>query len=136
MGSLLEVRDVLMPEVAILAVSVAETLSKLARGLVVDASAMRRNLDLTHGLIASETVMMGLTRVMGRHEAHRLLYEAAQKAQSENLAYLTTIVEHPKFREHPLPPELADWLDPTRNVGESLALAEDVVARVTGAGDR
>lgn len=135
-SSATNVSDVLMPEVAILAVSVAETLAKLARGLVVNAPAMRRNLDLTHGLIASETVMMGLTSAMGRHEAHRLLYEAAQKAQSEGLPYLTTILGHPRFHDHPVPPELVDWLDPAKNVGESRALAEDVVARVAGADDR
>ena len=131
-SSATNVSDVLMPEVAIIAVSVVETLSRLAQGLVVNAQAMRHNLDLTHGLIASETVMMGLTRVMGRHEAHRMLYEAAQKAQTDNVPYLTTILEHPKFRESPVPPELADWLDPTKNVGVSSALAEDVVARVAG----
>lgn len=127
------VTDVLLPEIAIIGVSVAETLLKLAQGLVVNPETMRRNLDLTNGLIASETVMMGLTNVMGRHEAHHLLYEAAQKAQSENVPYLATILEHPMFQTHPVPPNLASWLDPTMNVGESTSIAEDVVARVSRA---
>lgn len=126
------VTDVLLPEIGLLAAAVAETLARLARGLVVDRPAMLRNLDLTHGLIASETLMMCLAGVMGRHEAHHVLYQAAQRTQSENVPYLTAIREHPAFQKYPLPAELARLLDPTANVGESASIAEDVVRRVSG----
>lgn len=132
-SSATNVTDVLLPEIAIFAVSVAETLGRLAAGLVADPEAMRRNLDLTGGLIASETVMMGLSADMGRHEAHHVLYEAAQRAQSENIPFLTAIREHPAFQGRPLPQELTRWLDPTANVGESAAIAEEVAARVFAA---
>jgi len=129
-SSATNVSDVLLPEIAILGVSVAETLSRLAQGLVIDIDAMQRNLNLTNGLIASETVMMGLTNLMGRHEAHHLLYEAAQKSQTEHRPYLAAIREHPMFQSHTAPAELADWLDPSRNVGESVSITEDVVSRI------
>lgn len=128
-SSATNVTDVLLPEIGILSASVVETLARLAQGLVVYPDAMRRNLDLTKGLIASETVMMGLTSTMGRHEAHHVLYEAAQKAQSENMAYETAIREHPAFQNHPTPADLAHWLDPTNNVGESVSITEEVANR-------
>jgi 3-carboxy-cis,cis-muconate cycloisomerase len=130
-SSATNVTDVLLPEIAIIGVSVAETLARLAQGLVIDTIAMHRNLDLTKGLIASETVMMGLTKLMGRHEAHHLLYEAAQKSQSEHLPYLEAIREHPVFQTHPAPTELAKWLEPTTNLGESVSITEDVVNRLS-----
>ena len=131
-SSATNVTDVLLPEIGILSVSVAEMLAKLVRGLVVNTQAMKRNLDLTNGLVASETVMMGLTSAMGRHEAHHVLYEAAQRAQSEDVPFLQSILEHPVFQNQPVPPELERWLDPAANVGESVSITDDVVNRVAG----
>src|SRR6185437_455138 len=38
----------------------------IGEGMVVDAERMRANLDISHGLIVSEAVMMGLAPVLGR----------------------------------------------------------------------
>ena len=123
--------DTLLPEIAILATSIAETLSRLVAGLVVFPQAMQRNLGLTQGLIASEAVMMRLTALMGRHEAHHLLYEAAQRSQSEGVALMQALREHPLLAQREIPEDLASALDPAAYVGESAALAVDTVARVT-----
>jgi 3-carboxy-cis,cis-muconate cycloisomerase len=130
-SSATNVSDTLLPEIAIIAASIAETLATLAEGLVVHPDAMRRNLDLTQGLIASEAVMMQLTRTMGRHDAHRLLYEAAQRAQSEGLPFVAALGEHPHFAAGGLPPALARALEAASYVGESAALTAETVARVT-----
>jgi adenylosuccinate lyase/3-carboxy-cis,cis-muconate cycloisomerase len=129
-SSATNVADPLLPEIAIIAASTTETLRRLAEGLVVHPEAMRRNLDLTQGLIASEAVMMRLGAVMGRHEAHRLLYDAAQRTRSEGVPFLRAITEHPLARSHTLPADLAQALDPARYVGESAALTRETVERV------
>ena len=49
-------------------------------GLNVRADNMRRNLDITGGLMLSEAVMMQLAPVLGRQEAHEIVYQAAQQA--------------------------------------------------------
>lgn len=129
-SSATNVADTLLPEIAIIATSVAETLARLARGLVVDQGAMARNLDSTRGLIASEAVMMRLTHTMGRHEAHRLLYAAAQRAQSEGVPFVDAIRALPPFDGGELPPDLLQALDAAAYVGESVALTVQTVARV------
>jgi 3-carboxy-cis,cis-muconate cycloisomerase len=86
--------DTLLPEIAIIGASLAATLRRLAEGLQVHPEAMHRNLALTGGLIASEAVMMTLTRRMGRHQAHHLLYEAAQQAQTEGRPFQQVLREH------------------------------------------
>jgi adenylosuccinate lyase/3-carboxy-cis,cis-muconate cycloisomerase len=131
-SSATNVTDTLLPEIAIIASSIAQTLATLARGLVVFPEAMRRNLGLTEGLIASEAVMMRLTGLMGRHEAHRLLYEAAQRAQSDGVPFITAIAEHPRFTGRELPPDLASALDASAYVGESAPITAETIARVTG----
>jgi 3-carboxy-cis,cis-muconate cycloisomerase len=128
-SSATNVTDTLLPEIGIIATSIAETLSSLAQGLVVYPEAMRRNLGLSNGLIASEAVMMRLTKLMGRHEAHQLLYDAAQRSQSDSLPFLTAINEHPLLAHRELPPDLAQALDASAYVGESAALTIETVER-------
>jgi adenylosuccinate lyase/3-carboxy-cis,cis-muconate cycloisomerase len=129
-SSATNVTDTLLPEIAIIAVSLAETLSRLLDGLHVNAAAMQRNLELTRGLISSEAVMMQLGRTMGRHEAHHLLYDAAQKTVSEGVDFATEIRRQASAAGLPVSAEIEQALDPAAHVGESVALAREVAARV------
>lgn len=90
-SSATNVADIALREVAILAVSVVEMLVKLTGGLTIHTEAMRRNLALSNGLIASEAVMMQLSDQLGRHHAHHLLYEAAQRSLTEGIPFLQAI---------------------------------------------
>lgn len=65
-SSATNVMDVALPDIAILAASIAETLARLVDGLVVHTDAMARNLALSNGLIVSEAVMMRLSDALGR----------------------------------------------------------------------
>lgn len=129
-SSATNVHDVTLPETAVLAVALAETLDKLARGLAVHSEAMRRNAGLTHGLIASEAVMMKLTEIMGRHRAHELVYDAAQTAISEQVPFLAAIRAHPWLRDRAIPTSLEQALAVESYLGESARLVDEVVARV------
>lgn len=129
-SSATNVTDTLLPEVAIIAVSVAETLTRLIAGLHVNAAAMQRNLELTRGLISSEALMMQMCRTVGRHEAHHLLYDAAQKTVSEGVDFATEIRRQASASGLPVSADIEQALDPAGHVGESVALAREVAARV------
>jgi adenylosuccinate lyase/3-carboxy-cis,cis-muconate cycloisomerase len=73
--------------------------------------------------------MMRLTESMGRHEAHHLLYEAAQRAISEGLPFLELLREHLLVRGKDLPAGLDGALAVENYVGESARLADEAVAR-------
>lgn len=128
-SSATNVTDTLLPELGILAASIAQTLARLVCGLVAHPEAMRRNLAATQGLINAEAVMMELTKVMGRHQAHKLLYEAAQRSQTEGTPFLASIMAHPLAGTHPSPPDLAAALAPGVYVGDSGALTDEAVSR-------
>lgn len=128
------VTDTLLPEIAVLAVSVAAQLRRLAEGLVVHAAAMRRNLDLTRGLIVSEAVMMRLAPLLGRHEAHRMLYDAAQRVLDDGQSLLEAVSAHPALSGRALPDGLAEALDPAAYLGLSAELTRATVGRVLGTG--
>jgi 3-carboxy-cis,cis-muconate cycloisomerase len=94
------VSDVAIPEVGILSASIAATLDKLIVGLDVHVEAMSKNAGITNGLIVSEAAMMQLSDRIGRHHAHHLLYEAAQRSVMEGVAFTQAITEHPRMAGH------------------------------------
>ncbi|MBO1079296.1 class-II fumarase/aspartase family protein [Roseomonas haemaphysalidis] len=122
------IADVLVPEMAILAASVAEGLASLIDGLVVHPEAMRRNLDLTGGAILSEAVMMTLGRSIGRHHAHHVLYDAAMRAADGSVAFVDALRQHPLLREHGNTLDFEALLDPANYVGEAAACVDDELA--------
>ncbi|NNH31221.1 adenylosuccinate lyase family protein, partial [Rhizobium sp. SEMIA 4085] len=94
------VSDVAIPEVGILGASIAATLDRLIDGLDVHVEAMSKNAGITNGLIVSEAAMMQLSDRIGRHHAHHLLYEAAQRSVMEGVAFTQAIAEHPRMAGH------------------------------------
>jgi adenylosuccinate lyase/3-carboxy-cis,cis-muconate cycloisomerase len=126
------VTDTVIPEVGLLAAGISETFAKLVQGLRVHPEAMRRNAELTHGLIISEAVMMNLSQFMGRHHAHQVVYAAAQRAISEGLPFLDAIRDHPLLKRHGLSAEFEKTSATASYVGESARLVDQVLARLAG----
>jgi 3-carboxy-cis,cis-muconate cycloisomerase len=58
-------------------------IADIAQGLDVDAERMRKNLEVTNGLILADAVAMLLAQKIGKNEAQKLVQEDCQKAVSE-----------------------------------------------------
>jgi 3-carboxy-cis,cis-muconate cycloisomerase len=69
-----------IPESFLLTASALSNAKFMLAGLVVHEQRMRDNLDLTHGLIVAESVMMAAAPKLGRQHAHDVVYEACRKA--------------------------------------------------------
>jgi len=61
---------------------------------------MKRNVEITNGLIVSEAAMMQLADRIGRHTAHHMLYDAAQRSVMEGIPFTQAIAEHPEMAGH------------------------------------
>jgi adenylosuccinate lyase len=78
---------VILPDSTILLDYLQHRALRLVRGLVVDPVRMRRNLDLTHGALFSQRVLLALVASgMERDEAYRVVQEEAQRAWDEGIA--------------------------------------------------
>jgi 3-carboxy-cis,cis-muconate cycloisomerase len=69
-----------LPESFLLTASSLANAKFMLAGLVVHEPRMRENLDLTHGLIVAEAVMMAIAPKLGRQHAHDAVYDACRKA--------------------------------------------------------
>ena len=75
---------VALPEAFVLTVGALHQTNFMMAGLVVNVDTMYGNLQSTRGLIVGEAVMMGLAPILGRHQAHEVVYEACQIATDQH----------------------------------------------------
>ena len=105
-------------------------LVQVMRGLKLDPQRMRKNLDLSGGLIMAEAVMLTLGATLGRQHAHDVVYDAAQAAFVENKAFSELLSADPRVTERLHPAAITKLMDPTEYCGLSALLAREAVQRV------
>jgi len=98
-------------------------------GLTLDPERMRRNLDLSGGLILAEALMLKLGEHIGRQEAHDVIYDAAQGAGPDGRGFRDRLKGDPRVTAHLGPGEIEGLLDPTAYTGLSGRLADEQAAR-------
>src|SRR5688572_21483658 len=123
-----EIEWIVLPETFCLMAGALRQTRFVLEGLEVDAEAMRRNLDLTHGLVMSEAVMMGLGPYIGREYAHDLVYDICRAAVKQDRPLLDLLAEHAEIRKHLDRAALARLCDPANYLGQSGVMVDRVLA--------
>jgi 3-carboxy-cis,cis-muconate cycloisomerase len=100
----------------------------IAEGMVVDAKRMRANLDITHGLIVSEAVMMGLATVLGRGEAHHVVKHACDVSLGEGISLADALLRDPGVASRLSRPAIEQMIEPGNYLGSAGAFIDRVVA--------
>jgi 3-carboxy-cis,cis-muconate cycloisomerase len=121
-----EIEWIALPEIFLLAAGCLAQSRDLVAGLQVDEKRMRDNLDMTHGMVVSEAVMMGLGPKLGRHRAHDLVYEICRKVAETGRPLVDLLAEDAEIARHASRAELAKLTDPANYLG----LAGEMVDRV------
>ena len=102
----------------------------MLKGLEVDPAAMRRNLDLTHGLVMSEAVMMGLGPYIGREFAHDRVYDLCRDALKQQRPLIDLLCEDAHIMKHVDRATLERLCDPVNYLGQSGVMVDRVLARM------
>ncbi|MFN3744021.1 MAG: 3-carboxy-cis,cis-muconate cycloisomerase [Hyphomicrobiaceae bacterium] len=89
----------------------------MLEGLIVDADRMRRNLDITGGLIVAEAAMMALAPHTGRGAAHDIVYDCCRAALSNRTTLLEELEKRADVTKHLDPATLARVVDPAHYLG-------------------
>jgi 3-carboxy-cis,cis-muconate cycloisomerase len=99
----------------------------MLEGLIVDAGRMRRNLEITGGLIVAEAVMMALAPHTGRGAAHDLVYGACRAALDNGTMLLAELECLPEVTRHLDRKRLAELTDPVNYLGSVPAMIDRVL---------
>lgn len=105
-------------------------LVELMHGLELHPDRMRRNLELSGGLIMAEAVMLDLGRRIGRQHAHDVVYDAAQDTVNKKRSFSELLSEDPRVREHLKAEEIERLLDPATYTGLCAETARTTAVQV------
>jgi 3-carboxy-cis,cis-muconate cycloisomerase len=100
----------------------------MLEGLIVEPERMRRNLDITGGLIVAEAVMMALAQHTGRGIAHDLVYGACRQASEKGTTLLVALKAVPEVTKHFDASQLEALVDPANYVGSAGAMVDRLLA--------
>jgi 3-carboxy-cis,cis-muconate cycloisomerase len=102
--------------------------SAIAEGMVTDTDRMRRNLDLTGGLIVAEAVMMGLAPHLGRGEAHHVVKHACDAALAESIPLADALMRETAVAARLDRAAIERLTDPAHYLGSADAFIDRVLA--------
>jgi 3-carboxy-cis,cis-muconate cycloisomerase len=124
-----EIEWIALPEIFLLSSGALAQTRDLVSGLQVDEKQMRANLDLTHGNIVSEAVMMGLGPHLGRQRAHDLVYDVCRKSATTGQPLADLLAKDAEISKHVSRAELDKMCDPANYLGLSGEMVDRVLAR-------
>jgi len=111
------VERVILPDSTILLDYMLDTFTRVMDKLVVYPERMRRNLEMTGGLIYSQAILLKLAeKGLTREEAYRIVQSLAMEARDRGEPFRSLIEGDSRVREYLSPEEIAWCFDPRKNV--------------------
>jgi 3-carboxy-cis,cis-muconate cycloisomerase len=123
-----EIEWISLPETFCLMAGALKQTRFVLEGLEVDADQMRANIDITHGLVMSEAVMMGLGPYIGREYAHDLVYDICREAIKVKRPLVDLLAENAEISKHMDRAALERLCDPSNYLGQSGVMVDRVLA--------
>lgn len=116
-----------IPEIFQLCAGALERSSEVLEHMQVNADAMQRNLECTHGLIMAEAVMMALAPKLGRLNAHHLVEQACQQAVAQQQHLKTVLADMEQVQAHFNDQALDELFNPASYLGNIQAQIDAVL---------
>ncbi|OZI62437.1 class-II fumarase/aspartase family protein [Bordetella genomosp. 11] len=113
-----------IPESFVLTAGALRQAKFMLGGLEVDTQRMRRNLDLTGGLIVAEAVMMGLAPHLGRQTAHDVVYDACRVALAGQQPLAEVLAREARVTAHLDRAAIDRLCDPANYLGAAPAMVD------------
>ncbi|MDR1827879.1 MAG: adenylosuccinate lyase [Methylobacteriaceae bacterium] len=101
----------------------------ILRNLIVYPDKMEANLNILHGIMLSESIMIHLAEKMGRLTAHDVVYKTSMYAFENKVPMLEALCGDPEVMKHFTREEVAEMLDPHSYIGIAGASVDNTLAR-------
>ena len=111
------VERVIVPDSCILLDYMLDQFTKVVDKLIVYPENMRKNIDKTHGLVFSQSVLLALTKKgMKREDAYRIVQSHAMNVWQDGKSFRTVLEADPEVKKFLNGKELEDVFDGTKSV--------------------
>jgi 3-carboxy-cis,cis-muconate cycloisomerase len=119
-----------LPQCVALTAGALSRARSIADGMTVDVERMRRNLDLTSGLIMAEAVTTAIVPALGRAAANTVVARACNRAIEKRIPLAAVLRDDPELRPLLSDAEIDRLTDPTAYLGSAGAFVDKVVAQI------
>jgi 3-carboxy-cis,cis-muconate cycloisomerase len=120
------------PALALVTSGALASVVDIAEGLELDPERMRKNLDITHGLIMAEAVSMKLAEKIGKTEAHKLVEDASKKAVAQERDLKEVLLADQNVTEKLTAKEIERLFDPMNYSGVAQIFIDRLLAAAKG----
>ncbi|AIZ56391.1 fumarate hydratase class II [Candidatus Methanoplasma termitum] len=117
-----------IPHVFVLLDEMLVKMDKIFAGLEINADRMRKNIELSRGLIMAEPVMMKLVeKGIGRQDAHEILRDASMTAIERDVDLKDVLLERDDIRGVLSVKEITSVMDPENYTGSAKDITDKMV---------
>lgn len=119
-----------IPEECILIDYMLILMIRVLKGLEVDETRMRKNMELTQGRMMSEAVMLALAKKgLGRQKAHELTRELAIKSHNQQTSFKQILAEDSTAKKLLSPKEIDEIMNPRNYLGTATKQIDNVIEK-------
>lgn len=101
----------------------------ILKNLIVYPKNMARNMNVLHGLMLSESIMIHLAEKMGRLTAHDVVYETSMHAFENQVSMVEALCGNDKVMKYFNRAEIEHMLDPNTYLGIAAVSVDNTLAR-------
>ncbi len=124
---------IIFPESFLLLDFMLRRLTGILENLELHPENIKRNLDLTKGLVMSEHFMIGLVKKgVGRQDAHEILRKSAMESYRKGVPLKEVLMKNPIVRKRFTEGEINHYLDPEKYIGTAIHQVDSVLRTVGG----
>jgi len=122
--------DETLKDISITAELMTNTAIRLLNELEVNKDVMRKNLNITNGLILSQRVTYFLADIIGKDTAESMIHDIAMKAIAENIALSDAIKNDKIASQYFTDQDLKNLLDPETYIGLAIEQVEIIINQI------
>ena len=124
---------IIFPESFLLLDFMLRRLTGILENLELHPENIKRNLELTKGLVMSEHFMIGLVKKgVGRQNAHEILRKSAMESYMRNIPLKEVLIKNPIVKKRFTKKEINHYLDPKNYIGTAIQQVDSVLKTVGG----
>ncbi len=122
--------DETLKDISINAELMTNTAIRLLNELEVNKDVMRKNLNITNGLILSQRVTYFLADIIGKDTAESMIHDIAMRAIAENISLSDAIKNDKTASQYFTDQDLKNLLDPETYIGLAIEQVEIIINQI------
>lgn len=116
-----------LPQICINLSAALQQLHQVLSQMLVHEDRIKENLEMTHGMIVAERIMLDLGRFIGRQTAHEVIYENCMQAFKTRRPLIEFLLQDKRVTQKVAAAEIKKMLDPQNYSGQCQQLVDRVL---------